>query len=148
MTIRILLADDHALFRQALRLSLEAQPDLAVVAEADSGAAVLESFAAAAPDVVCIDVNMPGLSGIETTRQLLARHPAARVVGLSADGSPALAAEMVAAGARGYVIKMNAGGELPTALRQVAGGHAFLSPDLGVGGLAELAAYLPAGRAG
>lgn len=143
MTIRILLADDHALFRQALRLSLEAHPDLAVVAEADSGAAVLATFAAALPDVVCIDVNMPGVDGIAATRQLLAEHPAARVVGLSADGSPSLAAAMAAAGARGYVIKMNAGRELPAALRRVAGGAEFLSPELGVGSLAELAAYLP-----
>lgn len=143
MKIRVLLADDHALFRQALRLSLEVHPDLAVVAEADSGAAVLAAFAAAIPDVVCIDANMPGVDGIAATRQLLERHPAARVVGLSADGSPALAAAMVAAGARGYVIKMHAGRELPEALRRVAGGAEFLSPDLGVGSLAELAAYLP-----
>ncbi|MBI2277650.1 MAG: response regulator transcription factor [Dechloromonas sp.] len=145
MKLRVLLADDHALFRQALSLSLEVQPDLAVVAAVDSGAALLAAFAAAAPDVVCVDVNMPGMNGIEVTRQLLARHPAARVVGLSADGSPAQAAAMVAAGARGYVIKMNAGSELPDALRRVARGAEFLSPELGVGSLDELAAYLPPG---
>lgn len=145
MKLRVLLADDHALFRQALRLSLEVQPDLDVVAEADSGEALLAAFAAAAPDVVCVDVNMPSMNGIEATRQLLARHPAARVVGLSADGSPSLAAAMVAAGARGYVIKMNAGSELPDALRRVARGAEFLSPELGVGSLGELAAYLPPG---
>lgn len=130
MKIRVLLADDHALFRQALRLSLEAQPDIEVVGEVDNGRGVLAGFAGSVPDVVCMDVNMPGLNGIQATQLLLARYPQARVVGLSADGSRALAAEMIRGGALGYVIKMNAGAELPEAIRLAHRNQAFISPNL------------------
>lgn len=141
MTIRILLADDHALFRQALRLSLESQPDFAVVAEVANGEALLASYPNLAPDVVCLDLNMPGLDGVATTRQLLSAHPAARVVALSAESSLPAAAAMIAAGARAYVLKERAGSDLPPALRAIVAGAAFLSPELGVGSLGELAAF-------
>ena len=130
MKIRVLLADDHALFRQALRLSLEAQADIEVVGEVDNGRGVLAGFASSAPDVVCMDVNMPGLNGIQATELLLARYPQARVVGLSADGSRALAAEMTRGGALGYVVKMNAGAELPEAIRRAHRNQTFVSPNL------------------
>ena len=130
MKIRVLLADDHALFRQALHLSLEAQSDIEIVGEVDDGRRVLASFAASAPDVVCMDVNMPGLNGIQATELLLARYPQARVVGLSADGNRTLAAAMLRGGALGYVTKMSAGAELAVAIRLAYRNQTFVSPGL------------------
>ena len=84
MSLRILLADDHQMFRHALRALLARDPELEVVAEAASGEEVLAIADAQPVDLVCMDIAMPGMDGIEATRRLLARHPALRVIGLSA----------------------------------------------------------------
>lgn len=143
MKLRILLADDHALFREALRMVLELEPDIEVVGEAQGGLQVLQAIALAQPDVVCMDVNMPGLNGVETTRELRRLHPEARVVGLSAHVDLARVAEMLDAGALGYVIKGSAGSELMAAIRAASRNETYLSPDLGLADVTDLAAYRP-----
>lgn len=138
MKLRVLLADDHALFRKALRATLEDAQDIEVVAEAD-GYGVLKGVGESRPDVVCMDINMPGLNGIEATRQLLAIHPHVKVIGLSCDIDPYGVAEMIKAGALGYVDKMSAGAELLQAIRTVNANQVFLSPELDIKDAAGLA---------
>lgn len=115
--IRVLLVDDHALFCEALRMSLEMSPDIEVVAEAHSISSAIEALAQGQPDVICMDINLAGHSGIALTRQLLARDPALRIIGLSATSDPDQVAAMKQAGACGYVIKSRAGADLPLAIR-------------------------------
>jgi len=141
MTLRLMLADDHATFREALCLFLELQPDIRVVAEVADGHGVLREFAQSQPDVVCMDVNMQGFSGIEATRELLRQHADARVIGLSAHVELRRVAEMFSAGARGYVIKGSPGADLLAAIRAVGRGEVYLSPELGIASVADLARY-------
>jgi len=129
--IRVLLADDHAMFRDALRMTLEVDPDIEVVAQADDGKALLESMARLPVDVVCIDICMAGLDGIETTRQLLQRFPETKVIGLSAQDNPNVVADMLRAGARGYVLKMDVARELIDAIRRVHRNERYVSHALG-----------------
>lgn len=141
MKVRVMLADDHALFREALRMVLELAPDIDVVAEAESGHHVLKYVAQARPDVVCMDLNMPGLNGVEATRQLLREHPEIKVIGLSAHGELPRVAEICRAGALGYVVKASAGVELLDAIRQVYRNQNYFSTELQITGVAELAPY-------
>lgn len=135
--IRVLLADDHAMFRDALRMTLEVDPYIEVVSQADDGKAVLESMARIPVDVICIDICMAGLDGIETTRQLLQRFPETKVIGLSAHDNPTLVADMLRAGARGYVLKMDVSQELTDAIRRVHRNERYVSHALGTMGTAE-----------
>ncbi|MES2946941.1 MAG: response regulator transcription factor [Pseudomonadota bacterium] len=128
MGIRVLLADDHALFRAALRMTLELNPDMEVVAEADDGTAVMDIVAHTAVDVVCMDMRMAGLDGLETTRQLLQRFPDTNVIGLSAYEDPALVSAVMAAGARGYVLKMDIGRDLGEAIRRAHRNETYTAP--------------------
>ena len=141
MTLRVLLADDHALFRKALRLTLDGAADIEVVAEAEDGYGVLKGVVESRPDVVCMDMNMPGMNGIEATRRLLASHPQVKVIGLSCDVDPYRVAEMIQAGAHGYVDKMGVAAELLPAIRAVSSDQTFLSKELGLRDAAELASY-------
>lgn len=141
MKLRVMLVDDHAVFREALRMYLELARDIEVVAEASDGHSVLRSVDQARPDVVCMDLNMPGLSGIETTRQLLIIQPNAKVIGLSASVDLVRVAEMFSAGALGYVLKGSAGEELLAAIRSVSNNQSYLNPELGLKDVAELARY-------
>lgn len=141
MKVRVMLADDHALFREALRMVLELATDIEVVAEAESGHDVLEYVAQARPDVVCMDLNMPGLNGVEATRQLLRDHPGIKVIGLSAHGDLPRVAEICRAGALGYVIKGSAGIELLAAIRLVNQNQNYFSPELRIKNIGELAPY-------
>jgi DNA-binding NarL/FixJ family response regulator len=131
MTLRVLLVDDHEMFRQAVSLSLAEAPGIQVVAEAADGAAALAALTHSTPDVVCLDVNLPGQDGIELTRELLARRPELRVIGLSAHADPLLVARMLHAGAMGYVSKSRVGQDLQAAIRQVGQNQSYLGPDFG-----------------
>jgi len=120
------------MFRDALCMALEVDPGIEVVAQAVDGEAVLASLAVTPVDVVCMDMCMAGLGGIETTRQLLQRFPETKVIGLSAHDNPTMVADMLRAGARGYVLKMDVGRELIDAIRRVHRNERYVSHALGI----------------
>lgn len=141
MNFRILLADDHQLFRQALRMTLEMRPEITIVAEAEDGQGVIEAAARTRPDVICLDLTMPGLDPLETTRQLLAADPALKVIAMSAHADLFRVASIINAGARGYVTKMDIANQLPAAILSVSQNKIHFSPDLGITDVAELTRY-------
>jgi DNA-binding NarL/FixJ family response regulator len=125
---RVLLADDHAVVRHGLRLVLDAEPDLQVVAEAGDGRAALERSAAGGVDLAILDVSMPGVSGLEVASELHGRPPAVRTVMLSMHAHPNLVREARRAGAGAYVLKSCADRDLVAACRSVLRGAPFLAP--------------------
>lgn len=130
MQTRVLLVDDHQLFRHALRTMLEKQPDLAVVGEAGDGMEMLKLVADIEVDVVCMDIGMPHMYGIEATRRLLALKPAVKVIGLSAFTDRDYVVDMVKAGAAGYVTKSETGEELLRAIQCVRLNKKYLCPEV------------------
>ena len=118
-TVRILVADDHEIVRQGLRALLEAQPGWQVVAEAVDGREALDKAKRLHPDVVVLDVSMPNLNGLEATRQIRKALPQTEVLILTMHDSEQLVREVLEAGARGYVLKSDAGRELVTAVESV-----------------------------
>ncbi len=132
MTLRVVLADDHQMFRQALRAMLEKDADIEVVAEAGDGHELLRLAKQTQPDIVCMDVGMPGMNGIEATRQLLSSNPGIKVIGLSAFADQHFVMDMLNAGAMGYVTKAEAGDELLRAIRSVQVNRTYLCPDVAV----------------
>lgn len=148
MTLRILLADDHQLFRRALRMSLETLPGIEIVAEAETGSQAVVFAGQAGIDIVCMDINMPDLDGIEATQAILATHPEVKVIGMSAHADPIRVGDMFRAGAMGYVDKSSAGVELPDAIVKVGQGQIYLSAALGVLDMEELMLYGGPAKAG
>ncbi len=130
MSLRIVLADDHQMFRHALRALLAREPGLEVIAEAASGEEVLAIAAAQPVDLVCMDIAMPGMNGIEATRRLLAANPGIGVIGLSAFADRQFVIDLLDAGARGYITKAEAGDELLRAIHTVREGRTYLCPDV------------------
>jgi len=128
--IRILLADDHRIVREGLRSLLERQPEVEVVAEADDGDRALELAGETRPDVILMDVAMPGLNGVEATRRLRESSPGSRVVALSMHSDRRFVMGMLRAGAAGYLLKDSAFEELADAIRAVAAGQTYLSPRI------------------
>ncbi|MCB1989239.1 MAG: response regulator transcription factor [Burkholderiaceae bacterium] len=127
---RIFLADDHQMFREALCHLLQTQTDMEVVGQTGDGAQVLDMARQCSPDVVCMDISMPGMQGPEVTRQLLALMPQVKVVALSAYADQPYVLEMLQAGACGYVTKAEASDELLRAIRTVLQGRTYLCPDV------------------
>lgn len=127
--MRILIADDHPVFRFGLRALLEAQADMEVVGEAESGEEAVRMAETLAPDVLLMDVNMPGLNGIEATRQIAAvePYPAVLIITMFDDGTVFTAMQ---AGARGYLLKGAQGDETLRAIRAVANGEVIFSPGV------------------
>ena len=117
--IKILVADDHEIVRQGLRALLEAQPGWQVVAEAVDGRDAVDKAKRMHPDVVVLDVSMPNLNGLEATRQIRRALPRTEVLVLTMHDSEQLVREVLEAGARGYVLKSDAGRELVTAVESV-----------------------------
>ena len=131
MTIRVVVVDDHAVVRSGLRHILDSEEGIEVVGEAsDSQQAVFEARAKK-PDVILMDIVMPGKSGIETIPDLLAEAPDSKVVILSMQDDPHYVREAFAAGAAGYILKEAADTDLVTAVREVAGGGSYVHPTLG-----------------
>ena len=128
--IRILLADDHRLVRQGFRLILQTQDDMEVVGESGDGRDAVEKAAALHPDVVLMDITMPGLNGIEATRRIREVAPQSHVLALSVHRDGVYVREIVRAGAEGYILKESADTELLSAVRAVAEGHSYLSPEV------------------
>ncbi len=128
MKLRILLADDHQLFRDGLRIMLENETTMLVVAETGDGLAVVKLARKTRPDVVCMDINMPGMNGIDTTRRLIAACPEVKVIGLSAFVDQRYVIEMLDAGASGYVTKASASDQLLRAIKAVQNGQKYCCP--------------------
>lgn len=128
--IRIMLVDDHEVVRTGVKTFLDTQEGLQVVAEASSGEEALERTALVHPDVIVMDISMPGMDGLEATRRLTAQFPECRVLALTVHEDQQYLFEMMAAGASGYLTKHSAADELVAAIHAVAGGNIYLQPAL------------------
>jgi DNA-binding NarL/FixJ family response regulator len=140
MSVKVLLVDDQALFREALRTLLEVQDGIEVVGEAGDGAAALEQAAAVAPDVVLMDLRMPGMGGVAATRRLRVDAPAVQVIALTTfdDDEDVFAA--LRAGAIGYLLKDVSSARLVEAVHAAARGESFLQPSVAAKLVARFAA--------
>ena len=145
LTTRILLADDHAVVRKGLRMVLDAEPDLQVVAEASDGSEALERGADNELDLAILDVSMPRLTGIQAARELARRKPGLRILILSMHDDERFFFEALRAGASGYVLKTAADRDLVDACRAAMRGEPFLYPDAVT---ALIRDYLERARAG
>jgi len=128
--IRVLLADDHAVVRTGFRLLLQSRPEMSVIAEAESGEAACQLYLELTPDVVVMDLAMPGMGGLEALRRIRAKHPQARVLTLSAHDDPMHARRALQEGALGFLSKRSAPEALLEAVIAVAGGRRYLDPAL------------------
>jgi len=142
--LTIVLADDHVVVRSALRMLLESEPDFEVAAEAGTADDAVRYVKGHRPDVLILDLNMPGTPSLEVMPQILEASPETKVVVLTMRNEPAFARQALQAGVRGYVLKEAADGELVQAVRSAAAGDTYLQPSLG----ARLAAETNAGPDG
>jgi DNA-binding NarL/FixJ family response regulator len=130
MGVKIVLADDHRMMRAGLRLLLQKQPDMEVVGDAADGQEAVRLAAKLTPNIVIMDVSMPGLNGIEATRQIKRRNDAIKVVALSGYSDEKFVTEMLKAGASGYILKDSAFADLITCIQTVMKGETYLSPSI------------------
>ncbi|MCX4749384.1 response regulator transcription factor [Kitasatospora sp. NBC_01287] len=144
MTIRVLLVDDQPLLRVAFTLVLDSQPDLSVVGEAEDGAEAVRLAAAHAPDVVLMDVRMPGMDGIEATRRIVEESPDTKVLIMTTFDLDEYAFAGLRAGASGFLLKNAQPAELLSAIRSVAAGDAVVAPRITRRLLDTFASQLPA----
>jgi two-component system, NarL family, invasion response regulator UvrY len=128
--IRVMLVDDHAVVRMGFKLLLQGADDIEVVAEAESGEEAIKRYVEIKPDVVVMDISMPGIGGLEAVQRLLAKDPAAKVLILSAHEDSSHPKRLLKAGAIGYLSKRSAAEELIQAIHQVAAGKTFLDSKL------------------
>ena len=130
MTMKILIADDHAVVRQGLTALIEKEEDMVVTAEAATGAEAIRLARECRPDVIVMDISMPDINGIEATRNITSEMSNVRVLALSMESDRRFVVEVLKAGASGYVLKDSAFSELATAIRAVAAGETYLAPRI------------------
>ena len=130
MSIRVFLADDHAMVRDGLRLLLETQPDVKVVGSAANGRDAIRQVDQLRPDIVIMDITMPALNGIDAAQQIRATSPSTQVIILSVHSSSEHVSRALRAGAHGYLLKESAGIEAINAIRSVQAGHRYLSQKI------------------
>jgi DNA-binding NarL/FixJ family response regulator len=128
--LRVLLADDHVTVRHGLKLLIDAQPDMQVVAEASDGDTAVRNAVALKPDVVVMDISMPGMNGLMATRALKKQRPSLAVITLTRHSDDAYLQELLRAGVSGYVLKQSAPAELLQAIRAAAAGGQYLDSSL------------------
>jgi two-component system, NarL family, invasion response regulator UvrY len=128
--IRVLLVDDHAVVRTGFRLLLQSQAEMAVIAEAESGEVACQRYMELQPDIVVMDLAMPGMGGLEALRRIRAHHPQARVLTLSAQDDPTHARRALREGALGFLSKRSAPEALIDAVTAVAAGQRYIDPNL------------------
>ena len=128
--LRILLADDHVTVRHGLKLLIDSQPDMNVVSEVSDGEAALRGALELKPDVVVMDISMPGMNGLAATKKLKQQQPNAAIITLTRHSDDAYLQELLRAGALGYVLKQSAPAELLQAIRAAAAGKAYLDSTL------------------
>jgi len=136
MATRILIADDHAMMRDGLKVVIEQEMGMEVVGEAENGKKTVAMAKKLAPHIVIMDIGMPDLNGIEATRKIVVENVHAKVIALSVHGDQRYVAEMLKAGASGYLLKRSAAEELIRAIKSVMFGQTYLSPDV-TGGVVE-----------
>jgi DNA-binding NarL/FixJ family response regulator len=141
--LRVLLADDHATVRHGLKLLIDSQPDMRVIGEAADGNSVIQQAEALNPDIVVMDISMPGLNGLVATRTLKRLRPDLTIVALTRHDDQTYLKDLLRAGASGYVLKQSAPMEFVRAIRAVAAGGVFLDPAM----TSRVADGLLAGRA-
>lgn len=127
---KVLLVEDHVVLRQGLKALFAEEPDIHIVGEADDGRSALQQIPEVEPNVVLIDISMPGLNGIEATRQIRQYYPEIKVVVLSMHANEEYVLQMLQAGASGYVLKQSDSSELLIAIRAALSDGAFLSPPI------------------
>jgi DNA-binding NarL/FixJ family response regulator len=142
--LTIIIADDHGIVRAGLRALLSAEAGLRVVGEAATGKEAIELVEKLTPDIIVMDIRMPGMNGVDATRQILSEFPLVKVIGLSADADDRLAAELLRAGALGFVRKDAAYEELVSAIQSIIHDRVYCTSTL----IAKLVQYQPAGRRG
>ena len=130
MSIKILIADDHKIFREGLRALIEKQPGMEVIEEVENGRKAVQLVRDLLPDVIIMDIAMPNLNGIEATRQIVAKIPNVKVIALSMHSDKRFVVEMLKAGASGYLLKDCAFEELAHAIRAVRTNRTYLSPKI------------------
>jgi two-component system, NarL family, response regulator NreC len=128
--LRILLADDHAMVREGLRVLIDGQPGMHVVGQSANGKEVLQQAGVLKPDVVVMDLSMPELNGLQAAEWLKAKHPEIKVVALTAHEDESYLSQLCKAGAVGYVLKRSAGDKLIEAIKIVASGGVYFEPAL------------------
>jgi two-component system, NarL family, response regulator NreC len=129
-TLRVLLADDHVVVREGLKRLIDEQPDILVVGEAGDGAATIQKVQELKPDVIVMDISMPGMNGLVATKKLKELHPDIVIVTLTRHADDAYLQELLRAGASGYVLKQSAPSELIQAIRAAAAGGQYLDSTL------------------
>lgn len=130
MALRILLVDDHQIFREALRSLLEKTSNIHVVGEAGDGQLALKLADELSPDIVCLDIGMPGINGVETARTFSIRFPKIRIIALSTHTDRVYVMDMLKAGVSAYVTKAEGGKELLRAIEAVANNRQYLCPGI------------------
>jgi DNA-binding NarL/FixJ family response regulator len=152
-SVRVLVVDDQQLVREGLKTLLEFEEGIEIVGEAADGAGGIAAFLSSSPDVVLMDIRMPGMDGVEATKRIRALDPEARILILTTFDEDRLVFEAVRSGARGYLLKDISGAALAAAVRDVASGGAALGPDVALkvmdayarlAGRADAAGSLPA----
>ena len=128
--VRVMIVDDHDIVRAGIRVLLDDQPDMAVVGEASDGREAVEMAGSMKPDVVLMDISMPGMTGIEVTRAIKAAHSEIEIVGLTMHAEDRYFFQLLQAGASGYVVKGAAPRELLDAVRAASRGEAYIHPSL------------------
>ncbi len=128
--IRVLLVDDQAMVRAGLRMILDSEPDIEVVGEVDDGEGAAAAVAEHLPDVILMDIRMPGMDGLAATREVIAAHPEAKVVVLTTFDLDEYVYGALRAGASGFLLKSADGDTLVNAVKVVAGGEALLAPEV------------------
>lgn len=128
--IKVILADDHQMFLDGLSSLLSQVKDVQVIAAVNSGKEVLEKLQTRMPDLIIVDLNMPGMDGLQTTREIKKIYPHLKVLGLTMENDLQLVTGMLEAGASGYILKNTGKAELELAVRQVMKGEAYLSQSL------------------
>ncbi len=143
MSLKILLADDHKIIREGLRNLIEKQAGFEVIAEAEDGLTAVNKAKKLSPDVVIMDIGMPGLNGIEATRQILADSPQAKIIALSMHSERRFVSEMLKAGAHAYLLKDSAFEELVQAIRASRANKIYLSPSIAEGMIKDYITHIP-----
>jgi DNA-binding NarL/FixJ family response regulator len=130
MTIKLILVDDHAVVRSGLRRLLELNKQVEVIAEADSGEQAYHCYGELKPDIVVMDISMPGMGGLESARRIIKRYPTAKIIIFSMHETASFASQAIKSGVKGYVTKTGAAEDLTRAVLEVANGKTFLSAEV------------------